>query len=111
MTVIVGENETGKSNFFSALSLPLSRNDISFNQKRLKVSDINTDAILSFYQAIIEGKTGDELIEKIPVISVEVEICSPEGEYEEALLQKWLCDDESGSLYGIKYEFSPKNNE
>lgn len=39
LTLIVGENESGKSSFFSALSLPLGGNDISSNQKRLKVSD------------------------------------------------------------------------
>ena len=35
LTVVIGENDTGKTNFFTALSLPLSGNQIDFNQKRL----------------------------------------------------------------------------
>lgn len=111
LTLIVGENETGKSNFLSALSLPLSRNDISFNQKSLKVSDINTKAILSFYKAVIEGKPHTDLIALIPKVSVEIEIVAPTCEYEEALLKHWLTDDPSGAVYGIRYDFKPKEDE
>ncbi|GJL04584.1 MULTISPECIES: AAA family ATPase [Enterobacter cloacae complex] len=30
LTVVIGENDTGKTNFFAALSLPLSGNQIDF---------------------------------------------------------------------------------
>ena len=77
LTLIIGENESGKSSFFSALSLPLGGNDISSNQKRLKVSDIHTQSILSFYKAVIEKKPDIELIGKIPKVSIEIEIVDP----------------------------------
>ena len=51
LSVIIGENEAGKTNLFDALALPLNNNDISFNKKRLSVSDINREAIKDFYQA------------------------------------------------------------
>lgn len=111
LTLIIGENESGKSSFFSALSLPLSGNDISFNQKRLKVSDINTQSILAFYKAVIEKRPDAELISLIPKVFVKVEIVDPKEEYEEALLQKWLTVDPSGKVYGIRYDFKPKNDE
>src|SRR3990167_194799 len=110
LTVIIGENESGKSSFFSALSLPLSGNDISFNQKRLKVSDINSQSILAFYKAVIENKPEKELISLIPKVFVKLEIVDPKDYYEEALLQKWLTADPSGTVYGIRYDFKPKKD-
>ena len=111
ITVIIGENESGKSSFFSALSLPLSGSDISFNQKRLKVSDINSQSILIFYKAVIEKKPDSELVGLIPKVFVKVEIVDPKDQYEEALLQKWLTADPSGTVYEIRYDFKPKNDE
>ncbi|MES9927676.1 MAG: AAA family ATPase [Candidatus Thiodiazotropha sp. 6PDIVS] len=111
ITVIIGENESGKSSFFSALSLPLSGSDISFNQKRLKVSDINSQSILAFYKAVIEKKPNSELVELIPKVFVKVEIVDPKNQYEEALLRKWLTIDPSGMVYEIRYDFKPKSDE
>lgn len=111
ITVIIGENESGKSSFFSALSLPLSGSNISFNQKRLKVSDINSQSILSFYKAVIEKKPDNELAGLIPKVFVKVEIVDPKDQYEEALLQKWLSVDPSGKVYEIRYDFKPKSDE
>ncbi|GAB5501073.1 MAG: AAA family ATPase [Pseudohongiellaceae bacterium] len=111
LTVIIGENESGKSNFFSALSLPLSNNDINFNRKRLEVADINSRKILQFYKSIIEGEDEATVLAKIPVVRVVIEIRDPRNEYEESLLKNWLCDDESGSLYSISYIFQPKKED
>lgn len=110
LTIIVGENGTGKSNFFSALTLPLSGNQIHFNQRRLNVSDINITAILNFYQAIIDKKEENEIARLIPKVSVEITFSSPQGEYEEAMLMNWLTDDPSGQEYKIKYEFIPRKS-
>ena len=49
------------------------------NQKRLKVSDINTQSILSFYTAVIEKKSDNELIGLIPKVSVEIELVDPKN--------------------------------
>lgn len=109
VTVIVGENESGKSNFFSALSLPLSNNDISLNRKSLNVSDINASSILKFYSSIIDGEDQASIQAKIPIVSVVIEIRDPKNEYEESLLKNWLCSDDDGPLYSIKYTFEPRN--
>ncbi|MFM5268135.1 AAA family ATPase [Aeromonas caviae] len=55
LTVVIGENDTGKTNFFTALSLPLSGNQIDFNQKRLSISDINKDAVIDFLTSVINN--------------------------------------------------------
>ncbi|END9087494.1 AAA family ATPase, partial [Yersinia enterocolitica] len=53
LTIVIGENDSGKTNFFTALSLPLSGNQIDFNQKRLRISDINKDSIINFFTSVI----------------------------------------------------------
>lgn len=110
VSVIVGENETGKSNFFSALSLPLSRSDINFSQKNLSVADININAIKSFFSSIISNESDSEIALKIPRVSVEIEITSPENDYQEAILHKCLKPEGDGTTYGIKYLFNPKSD-
>jgi len=70
LSLIIGENEAGKTNLFDALALPLNSNDISFNKKRLSVSDINREAVKDFYQAIINGKEDEEIKALIPKVRV-----------------------------------------
>lgn len=55
MTIVIGENDAGKTNLFSAMSLPLSGNSVDYNKKRLTVSDINTQCIIEFFQAVIDN--------------------------------------------------------
>ena len=110
LAVILGENGSGKSNFFSALALPLGGNQIHFNQKRLNVSDINVKAILRLYQAIIDKKDEDEIAKLIPKVSVELTFTLPQDDYEEAILKNWLTADPSGTEYKIKYEFLPRTD-
>ncbi len=110
LTLIIGENDSGKSNFFSALTLPLSGNDLGFNRKKLKISDINSKSIFALYKAVIDGKKDKELSSLVPIVSVYIELGDPNGEYEEALLQKWITPDSGGDIFGIKYEFRPKSD-
>jgi predicted ATP-dependent endonuclease of OLD family len=110
MTVVIGENDAGKTNFFYALSLPLSGNSIDYNQKRLAVSDINIHCIDMFYQAVINGAGNDELASIIPKVKVTVDFSSPVDEYERQILGRWLYDDAGSECYRIQYEFMPKND-
>lgn len=110
-TVIAGENESGKSSFFRALSLPLGQNEINFSQRSLKVSDINIDSIYQFYKSIVDGDTKENRLAKVPKVSVEVEFCSPDDEYQESLLGKWISPGEDDQTYKLRYEFAPKNDE
>lgn len=109
LSLIVGENEAGKTNLFDALALPLNSNDISFNKKRLSVSDINRKAINEFYQAIINGKEDDEIKALIPKVRVEVEFTDPKNIIEEGVIGKWIIGDEADDSYKICYNFRPKD--
>lgn len=112
LTVVIGENDTGKTNFFTALSLPLSGNQIDFNQKRLSISDINKDSVIEFFNSIINEDTEENQLQKIPKVSVTVEFADPKNSYETALLAKWLVsdDNEDEDKYKIRYDFKPKSN-
>ncbi|MGF1708374.1 ATP-dependent nuclease [Enterovibrio baiacu] len=109
LSLIVGENEAGKTNLFSALALPLNCNDISFNKKRLSVSDINRDAINDFYQAIIDDKEDHEINALIPKVRIEVEFTEPKNIIEEGVVGKWIVGEEVDDSYKIRYDFRPKD--
>ncbi|OOE40844.1 ATP-dependent nuclease [Salinivibrio kushneri] len=109
LSLIIGENEAGKTNLFDALALPLNSNDISFNKKRLSVSDINREAINDFYQAIINGKKNDEIKALIPKVRVEVEFTEPKNIIEEGVIGKWIIGEEADDSYKIRYDFRPKD--
>lgn len=109
LSLIVGENEAGKTNLFDALALALNSNDISFNRKRLSVSDINREAINEFYQAIIDGKIDDEIKTLIPKVRVEVEFTEPKNIIEEGVIGKWITGAEADDSYKIRYDFKPKD--
>lgn len=110
LTVVIGENDTGKTNFFTALSLPLSGNQIDFNQKRLSVSDINKDAVIDFLTSVVNDDAEENQLNKIPKVSVTVEFAYPKDAYETALLAKWIVTDGDEETYKIRYEFKPKDD-
>ncbi|OOF04373.1 ATP-dependent endonuclease [Salinivibrio sp. MA440] len=110
LTVVIGENDTGKTNFFTALSLPLSGNQIDFNQKRLSVSDINKDAVIDFLKSVVDDDTEENQLTKIPKVSVTVEFADPKDAYETSLLAKWIVADGDEETYKIRYDFKPKDD-
>lgn len=110
LTVVIGENDTGKTNFFTALSLPLSGNQIDFNQKRLSVSDINKDVVIDFLKSVVNDDTEENQFTKIPKVSVTLEFADPKDAYETALLAKWIVADGDEETYKIRYDFKPKDD-
>lgn len=111
LSLIIGENEAGKTNLFDALALPLNSTDISFNKKRLSVSDINREAIDDFYQAIINGNDDLEIKDLIPKVRVEVEFTDPKNIIEEGVIGKWIIGEEADDSYKIRYDFRPKDTD
>lgn len=111
LSLIIGENEAGKTNLFSALTLPLNNNDISFNKKRLSVSDINREAIKDFYQAIIDDKEDDEIKALIPKVRIQIEFTEPKNIIEEGVVGKWIIGEEADDSYKVRYDFRPKDVE
>jgi predicted ATP-dependent endonuclease of OLD family len=121
-SILIGENDVGKSNFLEALSLPLSNNDFQRKSKSLKLSDINADAVDEFIEYIEENeediresieneKRLDKLFKMIPRVEVEVSFVSPQNAYERSLLKDWINENEDEEIvYNIQYVFKPKKN-
>jgi len=121
-SILIGENDIGKSNFLEALSLPLSNNDFQRRSKSLKISDFNFDAIDDFINYIEKNKTVirknldaekdiEEVISLIPRIEVELTFVEPQNAYERALLKDWINEDsDENTIYNIQYVFQPRKN-
>lgn len=121
-SLIIGENDVGKSNFLEALCLPLSNNDFQRRNNSLKLSDFNRNAIDDFIEYIVENRGQiesdiknendlSELYKLIPKVEVSIWFVEAKTSYERALLKDWIDEDEENEIgYGIKYIFQPRKN-
>jgi putative ATP-dependent endonuclease of OLD family len=110
LSIIIGENDSGKSNFLHALKLPLSINELEYRSKRLVSSDFNSDSIKAFYK-ILHDKPKDILAitSSIPIIRITLRFGEIEREYERAIVSNWLTEINGKSTYEIQYVFKPKS--
>ena len=115
---IIGENNSGKSNFLKAITLPFLTDDNTHISKKLSWTDINNESKKCYYKKIIQNQnkikndkiTVEQFAEFLPIISVEVNIHASGAE--EYYVKDMSYAIEDGEIqYGIKYEFAPKNCE
>lgn len=110
-SILAGENDSGKSNFLHALSLPLSGSTPDFNPKRLSVSDINNRSIRKYYSAVSTGKSEDLCKKLIPRVSITVQFNDTKDPYELAIVSKWLVSNGGAPAYEVQYNFKPRSDE
>lgn len=113
IVAIIGENNSGKSNLLRAITLPLLSEDRGAIGKNLSWNDINRDAKNEYYNFLIKSQneinsgvvTDEQIIEQLPIISVELhfEIESIEGYYVKDLTTIINND----IAYILRYEFKP----
>ena len=115
---IIGENNSGKSNFLKAITLPFLTDDNTHISKKLSWTDINNETKKCYYKKIIQNQnkikydeiTVEQFAEFLPIVSVEVNIHANGAE--EYYVKDMSYAIEDGEIqYGIKYEFAPKNCE
>lgn len=116
--VLIGENNSGKSNLLRALTLPFLTDESSFSGKSLSWIDINDAAKKKYYHYIIENQKSiiDEtincadFIKEMPVVMVEVQL---KADVTENYFVKDLSYSvENGELvYGLRYEYKPSKVE
>lgn len=115
---IIGENNSGKSNFLKAITLPFLTDDNTHISKKLSWTDINNETKKCYYKKIIQNQnkikndeiTIEQFAEFLPIVSVEVNINASGAE--EYYVKDMSYAIEDGEIqYGIKYEFAPKNCE
>lgn len=106
LSIIIGENNSGKTNFINALKLVLNNSDLEFSSKKLSHTDINLDAIKSFYQSL---KNSEEC--KAPEVKITVRFDGiSHSDISLAIVSQWLKSNGTGDdVYEIQYIYRPTN--
>lgn len=118
VVTLIGENNSGKSNFLYALTLPFLSDDSNIS-KNLSWADINSKARDEYYQFILEKKDEilaktlplDVFMAKLPVVSVEVSLVPEEEELYCVKDISYSVDADGNILYGLRYEYKASHPE
>lgn len=117
-TVVVGENNGGKSNFLRAITLPLISDEIAYTSKNLSWQDINNTAKENYYDFLLKNKKNtidnklelETFKESVPTIVVELTLMPDKTELYD--VKDFICSvDKDKTEYKIRYEFAPKIDE
>lgn len=110
LSIVIGENDSGKSNFLHALKLPLSVNELEYRSKRLVSSDFNSDAIKLFYKTLNDNPDSIlDITSSIPIIRITLRFDDIQQAYEKSIVSNWLTEVNGKPTYEIQYIFKPKN--
>jgi predicted ATP-dependent endonuclease of OLD family len=115
-TIIVGKNDTGKSNLLDALNIVLYNNKGSYYAKSLSKYDFNSKSVdyftagmKAFYDKARSSfnteKYVEELIDKAPTVIVRLRFEDARNEYEQSLLRGWLNGDEKLQFFEVEYKY------
>jgi len=106
-TVVLGENNVGKTNLLNALGLIFSQEIMIFRKRILEIDDINYAAVDAFKGLVKNFEEKPEEIE-FPTVSVEVTLADMDDD-QEAVVGDWFSNQE---LTGAKitYQFAPTAN-
>ena len=102
-TLIIGENNIGKTNLLNAISLILNNEIISYQKRRLSLSDFNYDTVQDFKKSVANLAVNSSDIE-FPMITIEATFTDFKNDDEEALVSEWY-DDDTHKTATLKYEF------
>lgn len=117
LIALIGENNSGKSNFLRAIALPLSSDDAGIS-KRLSWYDINKEAKNRYYEFLASNKTEildgtislKKFLQYIPSITITLFLTPEENEHYD--VRDILCLDGEQSWYGgIQYNYDVKKPE
>ena len=115
IVALIGENNSGKSNFLRALSLPFVSDDAGVS-KRLSWYDFNKEAKKQYYEflemkreSIIDGSLSVyDFLAKIPTVTIQIEVTPEETEHYDV---KDILVDGDNWTGGILYQFYIKKPE
>lgn len=118
-TIIIGENDAGKTNLLDAIRLVLNNNSLQYFSRSLSITDINKDAVDEFQAFLKENakeisKNIDDkdfmksIYEKIPIVKVRLTFVDAKTEYQKQLLKDWInLNDEDGICFEVEYLYMP----
>ena len=111
IVTLIGENNSGKSNFLRALSIPLLSDDSGIS-KRLSWYDINREIKEAYYSFLNENKdhildgslTVEQFLHVLPEVTIKLYFQPNEDEHYD--VSEILCEDETGHwVGGICYRY------
>lgn len=120
VTTVIGRNNSGKSNFLRAVTLPLLSEDLGSGSKSLSWSDIGSKSVDRYLKFIVDnrGKFGDgsvnlEEFEKVtPIVSVQIHFYPKETELflvKDLITSNGENTSENDFEYMLEYNFGCKN--
>lgn len=104
LTLIIGENNVGKSNLLDSLGLIFSQEVSFFKKRTLEVSDFNYDCIVELKRKIINSVIPIEDIE-YPTIKISATLADWNLD-QESVISEWYCNDDYSEAK-LTYIFSP----
>lgn len=117
LVVLIGENNSGKSNLLRAVTLPFLNDDVGNINKTLTWEDINKNSRDRYFQFLIDNFEGlndssigvDQFSEVLPEVVVELELKPNSGE--EYYVKKWIVKDQVKDIftYKIRYVYKVKD--
>ncbi len=106
LTLIIGENNIGKSNLLDSIGLIFGQ-DISFFKRRvLEVSDFNYDVLVNFKKQVLDFSIPIDKIE-FPEISIEATL-SDWNDDQEAVISDWF-SNVTFTEATLRYVFAPSS--
>jgi len=106
-TVVLGENNVGKTNLLNALGLIFSREIMIFRKRVLEIDDINYASLETFKKQVRNFEVKPEEIE-FPTVIVEVSLADMDDN-QEAVVGDWFSNQELTEAK-ITYQFAPAAN-
>ena len=106
-TVILGENNVGKTNLLNALGLIFSQEIMIFRKRVLEIDDINYFSVRAFKEKVNDLGIKPEDIE-FPKVIVEVTLENMDDN-QEAVIGDWFVNQELTEAR-ITYQFAPSEN-
>jgi putative ATP-dependent endonuclease of the OLD family len=120
-TIIVGKNDTGKSNLVDAMNILLYNSKGNYYAKSLSKYDFNLQCVNDFIskmKAFYERVKGNfnaedyaaKLIENAPIVIIRLQFEDARSTYEQSLLRDWLNGDEKLQFFEIEYKYYLKDS-
>ncbi len=100
-TLIIGENNAGKTNLTNALSLIFTQEITSFRNRRLQIDDLNYSAVYEFKKAVVTKAEAH-----FPEVKIEIDLEDFKG-FQPSVVGDWFVDKELKKAR-LTYLFRPK---
>ena len=105
-TLVIGENNIGKTNLLNAIGLILSQEITIFKKRFLEIDDFNYDIVKSFKEKVADTSISN--LKEIELPSVRIEAFLKDFTDEQAAIVADWCINRELTEAKIVYEFSPQ---